>query len=106
MSSVKCIGAMAALGAVAAGGMTLYNGMKTRKQVIAQAQTIANNNGGKIPTGGMTHKVFWDGYTTVDEVKKKTKKGVAVASGLSAVAGAISTGIIAGLTLLAKAKLK
>ena len=107
MSSVKCIGAMAALGAVATGGATLYRGMKGRKQAIAQAQVIADNNGGKIPTGGMTKDgKLWDGFTTVDEIKKKSKKAVTLASGISAVAGAISTAVIAGLTLLAKAKIK
>lgn len=107
MSSVKCIGAMAALGAAATGGYALYNGIKGRKQAIATAQTIANNNGGKIPTGGMTKEgALWDGFTTVDEVKKKTKKAVAMGTGISAVMGAISTAVISGLTLLAKAKIK
>lgn len=106
MSSVKCIGAMATLGAVATGGYALYNGIKSRKQAITAAQMIADKNGGKIPTGGMKNGMLWDGFTTVDEVKKNTKKAVAMGTGISAVMGAISTAIISGLTLLAKAKIK
>lgn len=105
MSSVKCVGAMAALGAVATGGLTLYKGMKSRKQAVAHAQAIADKSG-KISTGGMKDGVMWDGYTTVDEIKKDTKKAVIMGSGLSAVMGAVSTAVIAGLTLLAKAKIK
>ena len=107
MSSIKCIGAVAALGAAACGGMTAYTGMKNRKAALAHAESIAKSHGGKIPTGGMTKDgALWDGYTTVDEVKKKTKKAVAFGATLSAIVGGISTAIIAGITLLAKAKLK
>ena len=107
MSSVKCVGAMAALGAVATGGYTLYKGMQSRKQAVATAQAIADKNGGKIPTGGMTKDgVLWDGFTTVNDVKKDTKKTILAGSGIAAVMGAISTAVISGLTLLAKAKIK
>ena len=107
MSSIKCIGAVAALGAAACGGITAYGGMKNRKAAIAHAQSIADSNGGKIPTGGMTKDgALWDGYTTVDEVKKKSGKAVAFGAALSAIVGGVSTAIIAGLTLLAKAKIK
>ncbi len=107
MSSVKCIGAVAILGAMATGGTALYNGMKARKMVVTQAQVIANNNGGKIPTGGMSKDgKMWDGFTTVDAIDKNIKKGVALSSVFSAVMGGISTAMIAGLTLFAKAKIK
>lgn len=106
MSSVKCIGAMAALGAAATGGLTLYKGMKSRKSAIALAEKRADKDG-RIPTGGITKDgALWDGFTTVDQIKKDTKKGVLVGSGIASVMGAISTAVIAGLTLLAKAKIK
>ena len=107
MSSMKCIGAVATLGALATGGTALYNGRKAKKMVVSQAQKIANNNGGKVPTGGMTKDgKMWDGFTTVDAIDKNFKKGVALSSAFSAVMGGISTAVIAGITLLAKAKLK
>lgn len=104
MSSVKCIGAMAALGAAATGGLTLYKGMKSRKAAIALAEQRADKDG-RIKTGGMTKDgALWDGFTTVNDVKKDTKKAVSIAAGISTVMGAITTAAIAGLTLLAKAK--
>ena len=107
MSNVKCIGLMAATGAVVSGGMSLYNGIKARKAVIAHAQKISDTNGGRIPTGGMTKDgALWDGFTTVDAVKKQANKKLALISSLNAISGAIGAGIISGLTLLAKAKLK
>lgn len=106
MSSVKCIGAMAALGAAATGGYTLYKGMKSRKAAITLAEKRADKDG-RIPTGGMTKDgTLWDGFTTVDQIKKDTKKGVLIGSGIASAMGAISTAVIAGLTLLAKAKIK
>ncbi len=107
MSSVKCVGIMAATGAMAAGGLSLYNGNKARKMVVANAQKIADANGGKIPTGGMTKDgKMWDGFTTVEEVNKKTKKGIAIGTAFSAAAGGVVTAVISGLTLLAKAHIK
>ena len=83
MSSVKCIGAMAAAGALVSGGYSLYRGSKARKQVISNAETIAKSNHGQIPTGGMTKDgKMWDGYTTVDKVKKDTAKGLAQGVGI------------------------
>ena len=107
MSNMKCVGIMAAAGAVASGGMSLYRGIKTRKQVIANAQHVADGYNGKIPTSGVTKDgKRWDGYTTVDQIKKDSAKGIAVGTALSAVAGAVATTVISGLTLLAKAHIK
>lgn len=107
MSSVKCIGAVAALGAAVTGGATLYQGMKTKKQTVAAAQVIADSNGGKIPIGGRTKDgKMWDGFTSVKDIKKNMNKAVALATGFSAALGAIASGAIAGITLLAKAKIK
>ena len=107
MSSVKCIGAMAAAGALVSGGYSLYRGSKARKQVISNAETIAKSNHGQIPTGGMTKDgKMWDGYTTVDKVKKDTAKGLALGTLASTVAGAVMTAVVSGLTLLAKAHIK
>ena len=103
MSSVKCVGLMAAAGAIVSGGLGYYRGSKVRKHIIDDAQKIANKNGGKIPTGGMTKDgKLWDGFTTVDEVKKDTKKTMALSTTVNAVAGAIGTAIISALTLFAK----
>jgi len=106
MSNVKCVGLMAAAGAVVSGGFSLYSGMKARKKIVAHAQTISDANGGKIPTGGMKNGAMWDGFTTVDKVKKDTAKGLVIGTGASAVTGAIVTAVVSGLTLLAKAKIK
>jgi hypothetical protein len=107
MSSIKCVGVVAALGAAASGGMSVYNGMKNRKAAIAHAQSIADTNNGKIPTGGKSKDgKLWDGFTTVEEIKKKSGKAVAFGAALSAIAGGITTAVIAGITLLAKAKIK
>ena len=107
MSNMKCVGIMAAAGAVVSGGMTLYKGMNARKKVIANAQHIADGRGGKIPTGGMTKDgKMWDGFTTVDQIKKDSAKGLAVTTALSTAAGAVATSVISALTLLAKAHIK
>ena len=106
MSSVKCVGLMTAAGAIVTGGFSAYKGAKARKQVIANAQIIADKNNGKIPTGGMKDGVLWDGFTTVDQVKKDSKKALIAGSAATAVIGAITTAVISSLTLLAKAKLK
>lgn len=106
MSSVKCVGLMAAAGAVVTGGLSLYKGAKARKQVITNAQMIADKNNGRIPTGGMKNGVLWDGFTTVEQVKKDSKKALVLGTATSSVIGGITTAIISGLTLLAKAKLK
>ena len=107
MSSVKCVGIMAAAGGIVTGGMSLYSGMKARKQVIAHAQKVADANGGKIPTGGMTKDgALWDGFTTVDKIKKDSREGIAVGTGITAAVGAVSTAVVSALTLLAKAKIK
>lgn len=107
MSNMKCVGIMAAAGAVVSGGMTLYKGKKARQQVIANAQHIADGRGGKIPTGGMTKDgKMWDGFTTVEQIKKDSAKGLAIGTTLSAIAGGITTAVISGLTLLAKAHIK
>ena len=105
MSSVKCIGAMAAAGAVVTGGIGLYRGLQARKKIIANAETISKANGGKIPTGGMTKDgKLWDGFTTVDKIKKDSAKGIAFGTAMTAIAGAVSTAVISAVTLLAKAK--
>lgn len=107
MSSVKCVGIMAAAGAAVTGGVSLYNGLKTRKKVISDAQKFADLNGGKIPTGGMTKDgKLWDGFTTVDQIKKDTKKSVAIGTSISAAMGAVAAAVVSGLTLLAKAHIK
>lgn len=106
MSSVKCVGLMAAAGAVVTGGLSLYKGAKARKQVITNAQMVADKNNGRIPTGGMKNGVLWDGFTTVEQVKKDSKKALVLGTAASSVIGGITTAIISGLTLLAKAKLK
>lgn len=107
MSTVKCVGIMTAAGAAVTGGFSLYNGMKARKKIIENAQRISDHNGGRIPTGGMTKDgKLWDGYTTVEDVKKETKKGVAISTAISTAVGGVLTGIVSGLTLLAKAHLK
>ena len=107
MSTVKSVGAVAAAGALVSGGITLYNGIKTRKKVVENAQRIADQEGGKIRTGGMTKDgKLWDGYTTVDQIKKDTRKGVAVGTAISAAAGAFLSAGIASLAFLLKAKLK
>ena len=98
---------MAAAGAAVTGGLSLYNGINSRKKIIAHAETMSKAHGGKIPTGGMTKDgKLWDGFTTVDKIKKDTAKGVAIGTTLTAIAGAASTAVISALTLLAKAKIK
>ena len=107
MSSVKCVGIMAATGAMAAGGLSLYNGNKARKMVVANAQKIADANGGKIPTGGMTKDgKMWDGFTTVENIKKDSKKKLVVGTAINTVAAGAITAAISALTLFAKAKIK
>ena len=107
MSSVKCVGAIAAAGAVITGGVSLYRGAKARKRIIESAQNIANANGGKIPTGGMTPDgKMWDGFTTVDSVKNDTKKSVALSTVLSTAFGAVISGTVAAATLLLKTHIK
>ena len=107
MSSVKCVGLMAAAGAVVSGGMSLYRGSKARKHIISDAQAISDKNGGKIPTGGMTKDgKLWDGFTTVDNIKKETKNRLIAGTSLSAIAGGIMTGVVSALTLLAKSHIK
>ena len=104
MSSVKCVGMVATAGALVAGGLNAYRGMKARKQ---DAQRISDSNGGKIPTGGMTKDgKMWDGFTTVDKVKKDTNKSIAIGTALSALAGGIATAVVSAATLLAKAHIK
>jgi len=107
MSSIKCVGIMTAAGAAVMGGSSLYGGLKSRKKVLEQAQKVADANGGKIPTGGMTKDgKLWDGFTTVDQIKKDSRKGLAVGTTISAAIGAAATAVISSLTLLAKAKIK
>ena len=106
MSSVKCISLMTGIGAASIGGMGLYQGNKVRQKQIQVAEQIAKTNQGKIPTGGMTKDgKLWDGFTTVDQVKKDTKKQVGFYAAVNAIKGAAVFGAISGLTLLAKAKL-
>lgn len=107
MSSVKCVGLMAGAGALAMGGLSLYKGVKTRNKIVADAQKFSDAHGGKIPTGGMTKDgKLWDGFTTVDKIKKNTKKTVAISTAVSSVVGGVITAGISALTLLAKAKIK
>ena len=107
MSSIKCVGIMAAAGAALSGGITAYNGLKTRKNILKEVQKISDSNGGKIPTGGMTKDgKLWDGFTTVDDIKKDSKKKLAIGTAANAVAGAVSTAVISGLTLLLKSHIK
>jgi hypothetical protein len=107
MSSVKCVGLMAGAGALAMGGLSLYKGVKTRNKIVADAQKFSDAHGGKIPTGGMTKDgKMWDGFTTVEQIKKDSAKGLAIGTTLSAIAGGITTAVISGLTLLAKAHIK
>jgi len=107
VSSVKCVSMVAAAGALVAGSVNAYRGVKGRKIMLADAQRIADANGGKIPTGGMTKDgTLWDGFTTVDKIKKESKKGVAIGAGISAVAAGVMTAVVSGLTLLAKAHIK
>ena len=107
MSSIKCVGAVAAAGALVSGGFGLYKGIKTRNAIIDNAQRISKVNGGKIPTGGMTKDgKLWDGFTTVDKVKKDTKKGVVLGTIMTTIAGAVSAAVIAAATLLINAKIK
>lgn len=107
MSTVKCVCLMSAAGALATGGMSLYRGAKARKNIIASAQKVSDSNNGKIPTGGRTKDgKLWDGFTTVEAIKKDTKKGLAIGTAVNTLAGGITTGIISALTLLAKSHLK
>lgn len=107
MSSVKCVGLVAAAGAAVAGGVSAYKGIQARKRIIADAQRIADGNGGKIPTGGMTKDgKMVDGFTTVDAVKKNTKKGIILGTAVTALVAAVGTAAASALTLLAKAHIK
>lgn len=107
MSSVKCVGAVAAAGALVSGGLGLYRGIKARKHVIESAQRISAANGGRIPTGGMKPDgTLWDGFTTVDKVKKDSKKGVAIGTAVTALAGGVISAVVSAATLLAKAHIK
>ena len=42
----------------------------------------------------------------VDKIKKDSRKGIAVGTGITAAVGAVSTAVVSALTLLAKAKIK
>ena len=106
MSVVKCIGAVAATGGLFAGGLALGKGIVRGKKIIKSASDIAARHGGTIPTGGMTKDgALWDGFTTVDEEKKKVRKHVALMTGASAIAGALLSAAGAALTLLVQSKL-
>ena len=107
MSSVKCVGMVAAAGAAFVGGVSAYRGIKARKTIISSAQKIADGNNGKIPTGGITKDgKMWDGFTTVDQVKKDTAKKVAIGTAFSALIAGVGTACVSALTLLAKAHIK
>ena len=101
--SVKTVGSMALVGAAISGGVSLYSGMKARKVSIQNAQNAANANGGIIPVQGMTKDgKLWDRNMTVDDVKKHANKTVAMSSTMNALAGALATGAVALLTLMAE----
>lgn len=107
MSSVKCVGLVAGLGALATGSLSYYRGSKMREKVISDAQRVSYAHGGKIPTGGMTKDgKMWDGYITLDQVKKDTKKRLILSTAVTTVVSGLLTAGISALTLLAKAKLK
>ncbi len=107
MSSVKCVGMVAAAGAALAGGVSAYRGMKVRNRVIADAQKFSDAHGGKIPVGGMTKDgKMWDGFTTVENIKKDSKKKLVVGTAINTVAAGAITAAISALTLFAKAKIK
>ena len=107
MTAIKCIGAVAATGGIIAGGLALGKGMVRGRQIIKTAENIAAQNGGVIPTCGVTKDGgLWDGETTVDAEKKKVRKDVAIMTVASTIAGTLISAAGAALTLLVKKGLK
>lgn len=106
-ASVKCVGMVAAAGAAIAGGVGAYRGVKARKNIISDMQKISDANGGKIPTGGMTKDgKLWDGFITMDDVKKDTKKKLTLGVAINTVVAGAMTALVSGVTLLAKSHIK
>jgi hypothetical protein len=106
MSTMKTVGIMTMAGGAISGGISLYKGMQARKAMMANAEKVAKKDG-RIPIGGMTKDgALWDGFTTIDKVKQDSKKAVIIGSAMSSAVGAVSTGIISGLTLLLKSHIK
>lgn len=95
----KCMGIMSGIGLVGGAATSYFMQAKSNKLAMERAKTHAQN--GKIKIGGMTPDgKFWDGEMTLDEYKKNINKKTAITAGISGVISAITTTIVAGLTLL------
>ena len=86
------------------GGLSYISATHQIKKQMKVVNQIASENGGKVPTGGMTQDgKLWDGYTTPEEVKKGYNKERMKATAKSAAMGTILTFLLNyGLNLASK----
>lgn len=100
----KCMGIMSGIGLVGGAATSYFMQNKTNKVAMEKAKAHAQN--GKIKIGGMTPDgKLWDGEMTLDEFKKNLNKKTAITSAISGVISAVTTAIVAGLTLLLGSKI-
>lgn len=107
MASVgKCLGIIAGGTFLAGAGVSGLIQRGVRKKVVAQMQSVADENG-NVPIGGRNpNGDMWDGKVNVNDLKKDMKKKSFLSSLITGLVTAIGTTAIAGLTLLLKAKIK
>lgn len=107
MASVgKCLSLVAGGTFLLGAGATGLVQRSMRKKVVAQMQSVADENG-NVPIGGRNaNGDMWDGKVNVNDVKKDMKKKSLLSSLVTGLVAAIGTTAVAGLTLLLKAKVK
>jgi len=93
----------AACGALT-GGLSYLSATHQIKKQMKVVNQIAAENGGKVPTGGMTKDgKLYDGFTTPEEVKKGYNKERLKATAISAAMGtALTFALNYGLGLVSK----
>lgn len=100
----KCMAVMTGVGLLGGAASSYYMQSKANKVAVAMAEQQAK--GGKIKIGGRTPDgKMWDGEITIDDFKKDLKKKSMISAAVSGAMTAVGTALIAGLTLLCKAKL-
>lgn len=105
VSVAKCVGIMTGVGLVGGAGASYYMQSKVNKLAMKEVSSHAKN--GMVPIGGMTKDgKLWDGQMSVDDFKKQLDKKSQISSLITGVIAAIGTGIISGLTLLLRGKVK